>query len=314
MTQVFRAPAKQWLLRVVLPMVAVVALSVVAIVLWPETTWQVAFMVAVFGLAFLADAFPIWRAHIYMDQQSIWVNVKKKPFGLEWTKIVAAQVIEDLNHQKFLLLATMHTSLEFPLRYLDVEAVKQAALSYLGPEAFDPDAFDKVPPSLTLTYMWNQLLDEATMAVTVRMAGWIKTLGWVTIIAVAVVVSISSPSDSAIVALLFSPFIGMGLVLVNVGSTRLELSADHVRLRTILARYEMRWDEVRWIETDDRMSMLVLHGEDKRLTIPGGDYWSGADRGRAWPRFVAQMNARSVTMQRSFWSQFKLSKNTKVRR
>lgn len=314
MTQVFRAPAKQWLLRVVLPMVAVVALSVVAIVLWPETSWQVAFLVAVLGLGFLADASPIWRARIYMDEQAIWVTVKKTPVGLEWTKIVAAQVIEDLNHHKFLLLGTMHTALKFPLKYLDVDAVTQAALSYLGPEAFDEDAFDKVPPSLTVTYRWNQLLDETAMAVTVRMAGWIKTLGWVVIVAVALVVSISSPSDSAIVALLLSPFIGMGLVLVNLGSTRLELSADHVRLQTILARYEMRWDEVRWIETDDRMSMLVLHGEDKRLTIPGGDYWSGADRGRAWPRFVAQMNARSVKMQRSFWSQFKLSKNTKVRR
>ena len=216
MTQVFRAPARQWLFRVVLPMVAVVALSVIAIVLWPETTWQVAFLVAVFGLGFLVDASPIWRARIYMDQQSIWVTVKKKPFGLEWTEIVAARVIEDLNYQKFLLLATMHTSLEFPLKYLDVDAVKQAALSHLGPEAFDQDAFDKVPPSLTMTYRWNQLLDEAAMAVTVRMAERIKTLGWVTIIAVALVVSISSPSDSAIVALLFSPFIGMGLVLVNV--------------------------------------------------------------------------------------------------
>ena len=131
-------------------------------------------MVAVFGLAFLADASPIWRARIYMDEQFIWVTVKKKPVGLEWTKIVAARVIEDLNHQKFLLLGTMHTSLEFPLKYLDVDAVKQAALSYLGPEAFDQDAFDKVPASLTLTYRWNQLLDEATMAVTVRMAGWIR--------------------------------------------------------------------------------------------------------------------------------------------
>ena len=99
-----------------------------------------------------------------MDEQAIWVTVKKTPFGLEWTKIVAAQVIEDLNHQKFLLLGTMHTSLEFPLKYLDVDAVKQAALSYLGPEAFEQDAFDKVPASLTLTYRWNQLLDEATMA------------------------------------------------------------------------------------------------------------------------------------------------------
>jgi hypothetical protein len=287
---------------------------VIAIVLWPETTWQVAFLVAVFGFAFLADASPIWRARIYMDEQAIWVTVKKTPFGLEWTEIVAARVIEDMNHQKFLLLGTMHAALKFPLKYLDVDAVKQAALSYLGPEAFDEDAFERVPPSLTVIYRWNQLLDEAAMAVTVPMAGWIKTLGWVVIVAVALVVSISSPSDSAIVALLFSPFIGIGLVLVNVGSTRIELSADHVRLRTMLAHHEIRWDEVRWIETDDRMSMLVLHGEDKRLTIPGGDYWSGADRARAWLRFVAQMDARSVTVQRSFWSQFKLSKNTKVRK
>ena len=168
MTQVFRAPAKQWLLRVVLPLVVIGALSVLAIGFWPEKIIPLALLAVLICLGVFVDALPLWRMRIYMDHQSIWGQFEKRTFKFEWTEIVAAQLFKDLDNQQYMRLATRDTHLEIPLKILDADAVIRAASFHLRPDALEPNAFDKVPAYRAWTEERAWLLSQAAISATVN--------------------------------------------------------------------------------------------------------------------------------------------------
>lgn len=92
--------------------------------------------------------------------------------------------------------------------------------------------------------------------------------------------------------------------------------------KTLLERCSMRWDEVEMIEVEEpyrpgerigAKSALVFVGENKRLSIPGPNYWRGGDGAEMLRLPESKLEERRVETRETPTAWFKRSRNTKVR-
>jgi hypothetical protein len=95
---------------------------------------------------------------------------------------------------------------------------------------------------------------------------------------------------------------------------KIELSAETIAHRVLLSRFEIRWDEIEYAETDF-IHKVQIGNAQKWLTIPVPGNWSGKDKKMAYDFFLLQLAQHGITPQKFKPSLFRLSaKNTLVRR
>ncbi len=141
---------------------------------------------------------------------------------------------------------------------------------------------------------------------------YLRVFGWVFIVFFLFGAIGASSAGAFKPAVIFLVFVGLGAYLV-LGPGTLEMNDRIIVYRTPLARYEIRWDEVRRIEIDRVGSNMVFWGENKRLAAVGPYMWQGADRTQMLVLVAEQIDKLGLNVQQSERAGFRLSKNTKVR-
>ena len=112
------------------------------------------------------------------------------------------------------------------------------------------------------------------------------------------------------------PVFGVFTVLclyLCLGIGPIDADAEGIKYTTRLGKYAIRWDEVTVLELDTLEQTLVLRGSHKQLAIPGPAAWMGKDKQALRALIDRQIQQRHIAVKQSPWTNFKLSKNTRVR-
>ncbi len=138
-------------------------------------------------------------------------------------------------------------------------------------------------------------------------------MGWVCIVFFGLSAISSWRNGSHGLSLFFLFYAGIGLYpLLFLGS--LEMNTEFIRVTTILGRWQINWDEVETLEIFPKKGCdMVLHGNNKRLAIPGTMLWAKQDEKQMIEFFDAQIKSRKIEIKRTQRAAFQMSKNTKVK-
>lgn len=116
-------------------------------------------------------------------------------------------------------------------------------------------------------------------------------------------------------AFLFLFFLAFALLAayaaLAVGTITIDTSA--VTHRHPFATYAITWNEVRTVEVSMDRKVLVLQGDDKRLSLYHPKLWSGPQSAQARQLLAEILKSRALEPQETRWAQLKLSRNVRVR-
>ncbi len=137
-----------------------------------------------------------------------------------------------------------------------------------------------------------------------------KALAWITIVFFGFCAVAAWQAGQGEVSPLFMFFVLLGTCLL-VMTGPIEMDAFTITYRTLLGRYQLRWDEVRQVEADHRRQALVFYADDKRLAILGPYYWWGQEKQRMVEFLEQEMARRQIPLRYTARALYTLSKNTR---
>lgn len=111
-------------------------------------------------------------------------------------------------------------------------------------------------------------------------------------------------------ALLLIGVMSIGAYIV-LGSGSMQMNSDSVYYSLPLRSYQIKWNEVKYMEIDRQGGNMVLAGENKRLAMVGPYLWSGKNRVRTLRFIGEQIEKHGIEVRTTEKAMFRLSKNTK---
>ena len=112
-------------------------------------------------------------------------------------------------------------------------------------------------------------------------------------------------------SLIFLLFAALGVYLI-LGSGSMHLDADFITYHLPLRSYQIKWNEVRYIEIDAGGGNMVFAGDGKRLAVVGPAFWSGKDKIYLHKYMNEQMDKYGIDVRVTAKAMFRLSKNTRL--
>lgn len=195
----------------------------------------------------------------------------------------------------------------------DTNAIHDALKSRIPDAAQQPESLPE-----SQFYQQQQLRVEqwrgTAAAITVRAYSW----GWAVVMTFGVLLflgiiaaNIATYSDGSLPLIVcMVPFLLLCLYAFAHNGT---ISADSTTIRytSILAREEIKWDEVQRIEFDHNGQYCAFVGQGKRLVLPGLMYWSGKQKQRFLDFLEYETARRELEVKRRIML-FNFSQNTRV--
>lgn len=112
-------------------------------------------------------------------------------------------------------------------------------------------------------------------------------------------------------ALIFLIFVALAIfILLNAGS--MQMDSEGIRYYLPLRSYQIRWDEVRYIEIDRQGGNMVFIGDNKTLATNGPVSWAGKDKMEVHRLISAQIKTYGIEVRQTEKAMFRLSKNTRM--
>ena len=116
-------------------------------------------------------------------------------------------------------------------------------------------------------------------------------------------------------AFAFFSFLLIGLdVFLLLATGTYTLNETKIRYLCPIGNFEMRWDEIEFVEVDAERQAYVLSSNTKRLPILSPVLWSGPDKQAAGEFFFAQIERHAYPERVSRLALIRLPKNVRVRR
>lgn len=308
MKQVFRTTAKYWAMQEG----AGVFISLVgaSFFLWCRIYWLVIISLAM-GVSQLKDVFRLCENFIVIDEKEITSTNKKESVCVAWRDVIAAQFARGARASKYLLLWTSEQEYSIPIHQFDYQCVMQLVESYLSPAALEENAVHAYPPYKQAIAAKMEQLATLNRELKVRDHWLIKTIGWGLLLFCVPAIGLFLTLE-VLLSLLPIAFAILGaLIVMNTGS--LTLDRERLMRKTLLGRYQMRWDEVKWIEHHEQETAWLLCGENKQMAILPPTWCLGEDRELYASLLQAEIFERGIPLKRTPKVLWKWSKNTKIK-
>ena len=171
---------------------------------------------------------------------------------------------------------------------------------------------DFAAPAIAAPHMEMATASEGISGKTYRvgMAPY-KVIAWICVLFFLSAAVMAWLDGAFIPALIFLAFVALGIyMLLNAAS--IILNNRTVSVHSALGAYQIRWDEVRWVEAGTS-GTLVLHGDAKRLVLPPATAWSGTDKPALFSALHDELNHRGLKRVPSATADYKMNKNVKMR-
>ena len=148
----------------------------------------------------------------------------------------------------------------------------------------------------------------------VELAIWIKWLAWFDI-ALFGLAALLSQRDGFPGWWIFLFFVAGGIFLLLILGP-IEMNDKFIQHTSPLTgRCRMEWDEVEKVEIAPKEGGdMVLHGQGKRLAVPGINLWSAKGKEQMVELFNAQIEKRGIPIERTVRAGVQTSKDTRRRR
>ena len=101
-------------------------------------------------------------------------------------------------------------------------------------------------------------------------------------------------------------------VYLGLSSGSMQVDSDSVRYHLPLRSYQIKWNEVQYMEIDITGSNMVLVGENKRLAMIGPYLWSNKNKRRMLGFMADQVDKYGIQIRVTQKAMFRFSKNTKA--
>lgn len=317
-----RPTKRYWLLKVVIPLLCVLVVSIGASGLlsvnsesdlWARCLLVLMGISLVLGILFVRNGVLLaFRYVLHMDENGMrGRDGGKEQFEVLWSEVVAAWVSNiGTDRQPHLLLGTHNGVLVVNLVPFDEDRVWAAVQSYADSETLREESLKRMLAHEDWETSYEELKGELVvrpLRVTDRMNA---VTGWVGLIFSAVIVVLAFFQGKLIIAFLFVPLLVLGTTKV-LFSGAVEMDAEAVTRTNRLGRYRMEWEEIEWVETTVRGTPMVFRGDAKQLVIPGPRLWTGTDREEIGEWLQMQLAEYQIEVRRLAWVDFKWSRNTR---
>lgn len=317
-----RPTKRYWLLRVIIPLLCVLVVSIGAAGLLSvnsESDLWARGMLVLIGISLMLGILLVrngillaFRYVLHMDENGIRGKVGgEEQFEVLWSEVVAAWVSNrGLDRRPHLLLGTHKGVLAVSLALFDEDRVWEGVQSYADSEALQEETLKRMPAYEDWETSYEKLKSELTvrpLRATDRMN---SPMSWVGLVFSAVIVALALFQGKLITALMLVPLLVLGMTQV-LFSGAVEMDAEAVTRTNRLGRYRMEWEEIEWVETTVRGTPMVFRGDTKQLVIPGPRLWTGTDREEMGKWLQVQLAEHQIEVRRLAWADFKWSRNTR---
>jgi len=106
-----------------------------------------------------------------------------------------------------------------------------------------------------------------TKPIRITVHWFVKAQGWAALLFFAFLATYSGLQGHGQLAIFFLCVAMLGGLLLILARSSLEADAETITVNVPYGRYQIRWDEIKLIETNHQGNMLVFHGDNKRLVI-----------------------------------------------
>lgn len=311
--QVFRPTVRNWLDRVVGPILLLWALFAAAWFLNGSLSIVVVIMLGIATLGLAIDGLTLARNRLEVDSQGLRGRLERVSFDIPWHDVLALGLVAHKKKQD-LLLGLADRGVSLPLKSLDTNAVMRALMDVAPGTALENDAFNR------LTWVTNQqhkhaaLLAGAHGPVRIRLSRLMAVICWLGL-AMFLFIFLYWNDETLALRLFFLGFTLLSAFTLYILYATIEVLPESVRLiMPVWPTFAMRWDEVERAETDQDGNQIVLHGPGKRMTLPGPRYWRRPDRELGEQAFIGHLERVNATFRTSAAAAYKLPKGTRVSR
>ena len=308
MKQVFRTTFKYWSSQEGGGLFASIVAA--AFFLWFRGYW-LSLLFAVVTVFWLKDIFRLQQNRVEMDEQEIVSLNHQKEVRIRWTDVIAARFQRGSSASKFLSLWTAEQEVSIPIHQFDYRQIMRLAEQYVSPSAFEESALLKTPAHQKFVAETAQKVAVLELPLHVSAHWIIKFTGWGLLAFCLPAVFALLVYQEMLLAIVPLIFAVLGIIFtLNSGS----LEVDHEKLsrKTLLGRYQMRWDEVKRIEHHEQESGWLLCGENKQLGIISPFWCSKKNCEMYMALLMFEIQRRQIEMKRDWRVLYKYSKNTRV--
>lgn len=312
--QVFRPTVRNWLSRVVGPILLLWALFAAAWLLNASLSIVYVIVLVIVTLGLAIDGLTLARNRLEVDSQGLRGRLERVSFDIPWHDVLALRLVAHEKKRQDLLLGLADRGVSLSLKCLDTDAAMGAVMEVAPGKALESDAFNRLTWVNYQQHEHAALLAGASGLVRIRVTRVLAVFGWLGL-AMFLFFSLWWSDETLALRLLFLGFTLLAVFVLYLAYAIIEVLPDSVRLiMPVWPTFAMRWDEVELVETDQAGNQIVLHGPGKRITLPGTRYWRHSDRllgRRALFGYLQQVN---VPVRTSAAAAYKLPKGTRVSR
>ena len=92
----------------------------------------------------------------------------------------------------------------------------------------------------------------------------------------------------------------------------MQVDSDSIRYYLPFRSYQIKWNEVRYVEVDNQVGSMVFVGENKQLAVNGPMAWIGNDKFEMGKLISEQIDRYHIEIRVTEKAMFRLSRNTRV--
>jgi hypothetical protein len=271
----------------------------------------VALRVALLGLTYMvvivvADRalLRLWRNKIVLDDRGLSASIDRSYLHVRWDEIEAIWQPEAVAKIGILRMTTPSGTRQLYLSLFDKARTWDAIRSHIPAEALQAGSYKQEPSYHEFQNVLRELIANYDLPLgTVH--GPAQAIGWLLIgLFIPLALACLNAGLWVFVPLYILFSLLIAVYLLAIGRTEVDLSG--VTHYAWFGRYRMDWDEITELESSPLDTWMILHGEGKRLSLPGIKLWSGIDRGRMLSLYMYVLAEKEVMQCETQWADFKL--------
>lgn len=263
------------------------------------------------AIFWLKDILRLRQNHVEINEQEFISINNQKELRIRWSDVIAARFERGSSASKFLSLWTAEQEVSIPIHQFDYRQIMRLAEQYVSPSAFEESALLKTPAHEKFMAETAQKVAVLELPLHVSDHWIIKFMGWGLLAFCLPAVFALLVYQEILLAIVPLIFAVLGIIFtLNSGS--LEIDREKLSRKTLLGRYQMRWNEVKWIEHHEQESGWLLCGENKQLGIISPFWCSKKNREMYMALLMFEIQQRQIEMKRDWRVLYKYSKNTRV--
>ena len=257
-------------------------------------------------VAFVADRalLRLWRNKIVLDEQGMSASVDRSYLHIRWDEIEAVWQPEAVAKIGILRMTTPVGTQQLHLSLFDKSRTWDAIRAHIPPAVLEAGSYKQEPSYHEFQTVLRELIANYDLPLATQ-HGPAQAFTWLGV-GFLLPLGLACINSGLWVFVPFYLLFGLLSVVYLLAIGRTELDLDGVTHKAWFGRYRMEWDEIMELESSPLDTWMILHGEGKRLSLPGIRLWSGVDRGRMLSLYMYILAEKEIVQSETQWADFKL--------